>query len=69
MVDAIKTKYKEIARKIRAIPPEELNSSYEWEELVQKMCISDDDGLHEIGVRELKALQQKCPHCPVFRNS
>lgn len=41
--------------------------SYEWEELVQKLCASDDAGLHEIGVRELELLRQKCPDCLVFK--
>lgn len=64
-----KTKYAEIGRKIREVPIEEPCVSYEWEELVQKLCSSDDAGLHDIGVRELKLLQQKCPDCPVFKNS
>lgn len=41
--------------------------SYEWEELVQKLCASDDAGLHEIGVGELDLLRQKCPDCMVFK--
>jgi hypothetical protein len=61
-------KYVEIARKMREIPLEQPGSSYEWEELVQKLCASDDAGLHDIGVRELEILRQKCPNCPVFNN-
>jgi len=62
------SKYVEIARKLREIPPEQPETSYEWEELVQKLCDSDDAGLHDIGVRELEILRQKCPKCPVFIN-
>jgi hypothetical protein len=69
MIVINKTKYVEIGRKMREIPLEKPCSSYEWEELVQKMCVSADDKLHDIGVRELEILRQKCPHCPVFKNS
>jgi hypothetical protein len=54
-----KTKYVEIARKMREIPLEHPDSSYEWEELVQKLCDSDDAGLHDIGIRELGELKHK----------
>lgn len=54
---------------MREIPVENPGSSYEWEELVEKLCASDDAGLREIGVRELEILRQKCPHCPVFSKS
>jgi hypothetical protein len=67
MTDMDQTKYTEIGRKIREVPLEQPGSSYEWEELVQKLCDSDDAGLHEIGVRELEILRQKCPHCPLFK--
>jgi hypothetical protein len=67
MTDMDQTKYTEIGRKIREVPLEQPGSSYEWEELVQKLCASDDAGLHEIGVRELELLRQKCPHCPLFK--
>jgi len=61
-----RTKYVEIGRKMREIPQEKPGSSYEWEELVQKLCVSCDDGLRMIGVRELEILRQNCPNCPVF---
>jgi hypothetical protein len=48
-----KMKYAEIGRKIREIPLEKPGASYEWEELVQKLCASDDAGLHDIGIKEL----------------
>lgn len=64
-----KTKYAEIGRKMREIPLETHMSSYEWEELVEKLYASDDAGLHEIGVRELEILRQKCPHCPLFNSN
>ena len=62
-------KYAEIGRKIREVPLEPSSTSYEWEELVQKMYASDDAGLHEIGVRELEILRQKCPKCPLFNTN
>lgn len=64
-----KLKYAEQARKIKEIPLEKPCFSYEWEELVQKLCDSDDAGLHGIGVRELELLRQKCPDCPVFKKN
>jgi hypothetical protein len=64
-----KSKYVEIGRMMRRVPVEKACPSYEWEELVQKLCASDDPGLHSIGERELEVLLQKCPHCPVFKKS
>lgn len=58
------SKYAEIGRKIREIPLEIHVSSYEWEELVQKLYSSDNEGLHEIGVKELYELLNKRPFCP-----
>ena len=66
MVEMNKTKYAELGRKIREVPREQPSASYEWEELVQRMCASVDAGLHEIGMRELELLRQKCPRCPAF---
>lgn len=51
-----KTKYAEIGRKMREIPREKPVPSYEWEELVHRLCDSDDLGLHDIGARELDEL-------------
>ena len=59
MTGMSKIKYEEIARKIRKIPLEHPDSSYEWEELVQKLCDSDDAGLHDIGIRELDELKHR----------
>jgi hypothetical protein len=53
------TKYAEIGRKIRAIPLEKHFPSYEWEELVEKLCKSNDPALHAIGVRELDQMKHK----------
>ncbi|HBA73507.1 MAG: hypothetical protein A2X82_18240 [Geobacteraceae bacterium GWC2_55_20] len=64
-----KSRYAEIGRRIREIPPEKPAVSYEWEELVRKLCASDDAGLHGIGVRELELLRLKCPDCPAFKKS
>ena len=52
-----RAKYVEIARKIRELPPEKHVSSYEWIELVQKLCDSDDPNLNLIGFRELDLLK------------
>ena len=52
-----KSVYAAIGRKIREIPLEKPVSSYEWEELVQKLCSSDDAGLHETGIKELGKLE------------
>jgi hypothetical protein len=60
MVGTNKKAYEEIARRMREVPVDEPVSSYEWEELVQKLCASDDDGLHDIGIKELGELEQKC---------
>ena len=54
---ANKTTYAAIARKMRQIPLEEHTSSYEWEELVLKLCASDDTNLHAIGIKELDELK------------
>jgi len=56
-----KLKYAEIGRKMREIPLELPASSYEWEELVEKLCDSDDAGLHDIGVKELYELLHRRP--------
>jgi hypothetical protein len=54
-----KSPYEEIARKMREVPVDEPVSSYEWEELVQKLCASDDAGLRAIGIIERDKLKQK----------
>jgi hypothetical protein len=54
-----KARYTEIGRRMRDIPLEHLGSSYEWEELVQRLCTSDDAGLHDIGLRERDELSHK----------
>jgi hypothetical protein len=59
MIVTNKIRYAEIGRKIKALPLEKPFSSYEWEELVQKMCDSSDSGLHSIGIKELNELKQK----------
>ena len=67
MMVTSKSTYAEIGRRIREVPQEKRCVSYEWEELVQKLCDSDDAGLHGIGVRELELLRLKCPDCPAFK--
>lgn len=47
-----RARYAEIGRRIREIPLEKPEPSYEWEELVQRLCASEDAGLHDLGVRE-----------------
>jgi hypothetical protein len=51
------TKYAEIGRKMRDIPLDKSGPRYEWEELVQKLCASDDVWLHDIGIKELGELK------------
>jgi hypothetical protein len=59
MIAINKTKYAEIGRQMRAIPPEKPGSTYKWEELVNKMCASEDAGLHDVGVKERDELRHK----------
>ena len=54
-----KAKYAEIGRQMRALPPDKPGTTYKWEELVNKMCASDDAGLHDIGIKERYELQHK----------
>lgn len=61
MMELNKHRYAEIGRKMREIPLEKPVASYEWEELVQKLCNSDDAGLHDIGVKELYDLLHRRP--------
>jgi hypothetical protein len=55
------TKYAEIGRRVREIPAEKTRPSHQWEELVHKMCVSNDAGLHEIGIKEFGELQHRLP--------
>ena len=55
------TKYVEIGQRLRKIPLDAHISSYEWEELVQKLCSSDDPALRDIGAKELYDLLQVRP--------
>ena len=55
------TAYAEIGKRMREIPIEQHISSYEWEELVHKLCSSDDNHLREIGAKELYDLRHKRP--------
>ena len=54
-----KDTYAEIGRKLRELPPEQPEPSYEWEELVENLCSSDDGGLHDIGIKEQDELKQR----------
>ncbi len=54
-----KSKYAEIGRRLRNIPLEKHILSHEWEELVQKLCASDDESLHAIGNKEQDKLKQE----------
>jgi hypothetical protein len=56
-----KAKYAEIGRKMRGITLEKPGPCYEWEELVQRLCSSDDAGLRDIGAKELYDLLHKRP--------
>jgi len=59
MLGINKTKYAEIGRRVRELPIERSASSHEWEELVERLCASDDTRMHDIGNRELDELRQK----------
>lgn len=59
MIAIDKAKYAEIGRQMRALPPEKPGIPYKWEELVNRMCASDDAGLHDVGIKERDELQQK----------
>ncbi len=61
MVGVNKSVYEEIARKMRELPVDRPDSSYEWDELVEKLVASDDVGLHDIGIKEQNKLKQKHP--------
>ena len=54
------SRYTEIGRKIRTIVPDKFSPAYEWEELVQRMCASQDANLRAIGSKEREEL--KCRH-------
>lgn len=58
MKEAREEKYAQIARRVREIPFDKQGTSYEWEELVEKMCASEDAGLQEIGHKEHDVLEQ-----------
>ncbi len=58
VININKKKYAEIGQQMRAIPPEKTIPTHEWEELVQRMCNSDDDGLRDIGIVELSVLRK-----------
>jgi hypothetical protein len=58
MIAINKTKYTEIARKMRELPLEKHGCSHEWEELVHKLCNSSDEGLRGFGIRELSELNK-----------
>ena len=59
MTAANKVMYTEIGQRLRELPQERPFSSYRWEELVQRMCASDDAGLHDIGLKELDELNRR----------
>ena len=61
MVFMNNTKYAEIWCRMREVPLEPHLSSYEWEELVEKLCTSNDAGLRDIGARELYDLLRMSP--------
>jgi len=61
MMEMNKTKYAEIGRRMRELPLETHISSYEWEELVEKLCASNDAGLRDIGAKELYDLLKRRP--------
>ena len=56
MTGESRDRYFEIGRRLRSIPVERHITSYEWEELVERLCASDDIRLHDIGVKEQEEL-------------
>lgn len=56
-----KSIYIEIGDRLSEISPERHLSSHEWEEMVQKLCASDDAGLRNVDVKELYDLLNKRP--------
>jgi len=50
--------YAAIARKISKIPLEKADTNHKWEELVQKLCNSNDSTLHDIGIKERNELMR-----------
>ena len=59
MIAIDRTKYSEIGRRVRALPSETSKPDYKWEELVRKLCESNDTRLRDIGKYELGVLQEK----------
>ncbi|MHB8057393.1 MAG: hypothetical protein ACYDHC_05800 [Desulfuromonadaceae bacterium] len=59
MIAIDKAKYVEIGRQMRALPLEKPATTYKWEELVDRMCASDDAGLRDVGIKERDELQHK----------
>ncbi len=58
MIYINKAKYAELAKHVRTLPQEKARSTHEWEEVVHKMCASEDTALHDIGVKELDELKR-----------
>jgi hypothetical protein len=67
MMEINRSKYAEIGRRARALPPEKSTLDYKWEELVRKMCESNDERLRDIGKYELDVLREKFPNCILFK--
>lgn len=42
---------------------------HEWEELVEKFCLSEDPGLREVGLRELENIQLWDPAFKIIERS
>ena len=58
MIYINKAKYAELASHVKTLPQEKTVSTHEWEEVVHKMCASDDTTLRDIGVKELNELKR-----------
>lgn len=50
--------YAAIASKLRTLPLDTPSMRYEWEELVTRLCASNDDVLREIGMQERVIIQR-----------
>lgn len=61
MENTKEARYAEIARRVREMPLEKPGSNHKWEELVNKMCASDNDELYVIGTKEREAMKHTQP--------
>ena len=59
MIYINKAKYVELAKHVRTLPQEITVSTHEWEEVVHKMCTSEDADFRDLGFKELNDLKRR----------